>query len=193
MSMATEGERRRSAFPMKGYALAIALHHDVYRTGYIVFGIVETTAKAIGASLMYCCRLNGLAGGGRARGAEFITAASSACIVSMDSVRSKRPRMPTMTFVGSAVPIRSAKSDSFNTNFTISAKSPRIKPKALPTRHSAGETLATTPLMASMTSAGQASAPLLKVRDTHNARFAAAVQPVRTNGSARRSEPTRAT
>ena len=81
--MPAEAKRCRNAIPSKGHALAVAVNSDADRPGYVVFRVVETTAEAIGGSLVHGCCLRGFAGGSRARGIELVTAASCATVVSV--------------------------------------------------------------------------------------------------------------
>ena len=66
---------------MKRYALAITMECDVDRPRHIVFGIVETAAETICASLVHDCCLRSLARGGGARGTELVTTAPGATVV----------------------------------------------------------------------------------------------------------------
>ena len=68
---------------MKRYALAVAMQRDVDRPRHIIFGIVETAAETIGASLVHDCCLRSLARGGGARGTELVTTTPGATIVCM--------------------------------------------------------------------------------------------------------------
>jgi hypothetical protein len=76
-SVAAEGERDGGTVPTKAHALTIAMHHNVDRAGHIVFGIVETAAKAVRASLADDRGLRGLTGGSRAGGAKLVADAAS--------------------------------------------------------------------------------------------------------------------
>ncbi len=66
---------------MKAHALTVAVHYNVDRAGHVVFGVVETAAEAVRASLMDEGRLRGVTGGSRTGGVELVTAAAGATIV----------------------------------------------------------------------------------------------------------------
>jgi len=68
---------------VKRYALAITMECDVDRPRHIVFGIVETAAETICASLVHDCCLRSLAGSCRAGGTELVTTTPGATVVCM--------------------------------------------------------------------------------------------------------------
>ncbi len=66
---------------MKAHALTTAMHYNVDRAGHVVFGVVETTAEAVRASLMDECRLRGLTGGSRTGGVELVAGTARTTVV----------------------------------------------------------------------------------------------------------------